>query len=141
MTKYVELVYSSFGSETRTPASDDDWDRGDTQTTWHVSGAKLVKKTGYKTVPYDGELKQGDTVYCLYAVYSTGDSFGHDEDGSMEFLSVHKTSELAFENKKNLEAGGVEIKHDNGSVEKIYKPWEGYFESLSFITVDQYMLK
>lgn len=141
MPSYVEIEYDCHGHTTRECDHTDSWDRGDTSTTWYVTGVKLVDKVGYKVIAYPGELKPGDTINLLYAVYSTGDSFGSDEDGSIEFISVHKDAELAFKNKTKLKNDHDTIIHDDGTEEKIYVPWNGYFESLSYLSVDQFILK
>jgi hypothetical protein len=140
MTSYVELQYDRNCYDTSEADSTDPWDRPNTCSDWTVHGAKLADDRGYKNVPYPGDLKSGDEVYVLYAVYSTGDSFGHDENGCIEFISVHKDANLAFKNKNNLQNGKHVVEHDDGTIENIYAPWGGYFESLSYLQVDNFTL-
>ena len=133
---------------TRERDTDDSWDRGSTSTTWYVNSIALPRKleNEYKsggprdTIDYEGEVNLGDEMYLLYAVYSTGDSFGHDADGMIDFISVHKDPAVAQYNHDQLNgaSGTVKLKSDDGTEWNYYVPWNGYFESLSYINVDSF---
>lgn len=143
MTCYVKLLADSWEEQTRNASSDDEWDRGDSHTTWSISGAELVSTHQYESVPYPGELKKGDVVYAVYVVYSTGDSFGHDSDARLEFISVHKDKAIAERNLAAIESSQtpLEIHQDNGqAISMGYVPWEGYFESLSYARCEEFVL-
>lgn len=141
-TSYVELIYDNHTRCTREPDTDDKWDRGSTSTTWYFTGARLVEQTTYDSMLYPGELKKGDEVWCVFAVYSTGDTFGHDDASQLEFISIHKTEELAKKNADSLQGDGRLIEHDDGTVIDIgYKPWTGYFEHLDDMYVEKYTLQ
>lgn len=147
MSTSVELIVDESVSITRR-ASRDEWDRDDTYTTWYVQGAKIGD--GYKSCPYPDELKVGDAVYCVYVVYSTGDSFGIDDHGRLEFISVHKNKDLAQKNANEIErksgynadAGPIIIEHDDGTkITMRYVPWDGYFENFEYVEVIECILK
>lgn len=143
MATNVELIYESNTYSTREPDTDDRWDRGSTETTWYFTGARIVEESTYGSMPYPGELKKGDEVWCVFAVYSTGDTFGHDGASQLEFISIHKTEELAYKNADHLQEDTREgrIEHDDGTViEMGWKPWAGYFESLDHMYVEKYTL-
>lgn len=96
----------------------------------------------YQSCPYPGELKEGDIVYVVYAVYSTGNSFGHQADGSFEFISVHKDETIAHDNARGLKEGTQKfLKQDDGTeTPYTWYPWDGYFESLTYIQVESQIL-
>jgi hypothetical protein len=144
MAKYLDLDANSYTHETTVPDPTDKWDRASTSTSWDVNGLILKEKDAYKALPCADDVKQGDEFYVVYAVYSTGDSFGHDEGASLEFISYHKNPDLAFENKKAMEShsdGQIQIKLDNGETVQRYCPWDGYFECLDYVQVDKFMVR
>lgn len=131
--------------------------RGTTSTDWDVRGLRLLKSgeyMGYKRgdstqVAFKPEV--GKVYYALYAIYSTGDSFGHDHANCLELVGVYKSRYVADENKKRLTADGAESRRwDNATVElivegvdkphKYYRPWTGYFESLDSLEVEGFVL-
>jgi hypothetical protein len=71
---YVYVVTDSRTQVTRQRDYEDEWDRDDTYTSWSVNGVLLSKGDRWDTgeVPVDFDVKPGDTVYLLYAIYSTG---------------------------------------------------------------------
>ena len=141
MATNVELIYDNYSEISREPDTDDCWDRGSTVTFWTFQGARIVEESTYGSMPYPGDLKPGDEVWCVFAVYSTGDTFGHDEAAQLEFISVHKDEKLARKNAASLESDGKHIEHDDGTVIKMnWKPWDGYFESLDQMYVEKYTL-
>ena len=84
----LKVCYDEYCEVTR-EAVRDEWDRDDTASTWSVGGLRLTED--YPDVSACFPIKAGDIVYLLYVVYSTGDSFGHSEDGSISFVDVFKT--------------------------------------------------
>lgn len=146
--KYLELQYDSYSENTRESNEDDAWDRGDTDTSWTFLGVNLTQHDSQYALPVEDDIKPGDTVYVVTAVYSTGDTFGHDAGHCMEFISYHKNSEIAYRNKKNIEAGlnkdkayNYTIELDNGNTVSRYCPWDGYFESLDYVEVNEFIVK
>lgn len=137
VTTYLCLDVEQYSHVTRAAARDDNWDRDDTSSTWDVSGIHLSTDDKYRSVPNYLDAKEGDLIWVVYAVYSTGDSFGHDEDGSFEFINVFSNEKDARECAKTLlktESKNPSYKLSNGkSVSLGYVPWSGYFETLSYI--------
>ena len=133
--QYLKLEYSSHTEETSTPDPNDAWDRASTSTDHTVHGLRLFKTDQYQALPCPDKFKSGDKLFCLWAIYSTGDSFGHAEGSGLEFISYHKTRELAEKNEEAINEGASEITLDNGEKQTIYRSWDGYFESLDSLTV------
>ena len=136
--KYLKLVYTSRTQTTKEPDSEDGWDRGDTETSYEVRGVTLQEEDSYNAIPVE-HINKGDTIYIVYAVYSTGDTFGTDSGGEIELVSVHKTKELAEKNVRMINSRtkkeancSISIELDNGNIFTRYCPWDGYFESLDY---------
>lgn len=139
-TNYLQLKTSSTGHVTRERDMNDEWSGEDTHTDWSVEGIELHEKNTFDAVPNYLNAKSGDSVWALYAVYSTGDSFSHDRDGRLEFINVFATSEDAEAAAKILKNASGEAVYpiSNGSMIRFgYVPWSGYFESLSYIEAVQ----
>lgn len=131
---------------TRQGDKDDEWDHDDTSTDWWFKSAHLTKnQEDYSDAIYPGFLEAGDVVHIVWAVWSTGDSFGRSEHGQMEVISVHKDPVVALNNRKSLEDcqnhGPVNIYQDDGSVYQYYVGWNEYFESLSYVQVQTAMVQ
>ncbi len=136
--KYLEIKTSSYSEdEDRELDPDDSWDRLSSSTTWSVHGLKLLDEEAYQALPCPDDFKSGDKLFCLWVQYSSGDSFGHDAGAQFEFISYHKTSELAAENESIITSGGNEITLDNGEKQTVYRSWDGYFESLDSANVSE----
>lgn len=139
--KYLHLECRGYTEVTREADPDDSWGADDTSTSWSVDGVSLSDKDGQHALPADFPVEVGDTVYVVYAVYSTGDSF-HRADGEyLEVLSFHKNSAIAYKNKESADGPRKDrhemtIEFDNGKKIKRYCPWDGYFESLNYVSVE-----
>ena len=136
MKLYVEL--DSTVITTNEPDSNDEWDRGCTETDWVVKGISRTD-SAYPSrvidVYYDPEP---GTYYLVFAVYSTGDSFGHDEKSSLEIFDIYKTLEEAKACKDTLEKANDFSEMIITSTGKKFKtsiPWHGYFEHLNYIEI------
>lgn len=156
MSKQTKLYidHTSYTMETSIPDPDDSWDRANTLTEHSVDGIRLDSNYGYGNYCYyPGEVKKGDKIYLLYAVWSTGDSFGHDVGYSIDFISVHKNIDIANSNANVLENIEEDINSswetkwngklmlDNGDEYKYHIGWLGYFESLDYIRVKEFIVK
>lgn len=73
-------------------------------------------------------LAHGQTVFLVWAKYSTGDSFGHD-GGQYELLEVHTDANTAHLRAEHF-----------SKVTDYSVPWTGYFEHLDYVTVDSFVL-
>jgi hypothetical protein len=93
----------------------------------------------YGSFPYVGrDLQVNDELFVLYAVWSSGDSFGEGARGLYEFLCVNKDADMAVRNLEKVKActdfSHIELELDDGSLMKCYcGSWLGYFESLDVL--------
>lgn len=115
------------------------------ETHWTVSGITLSEEDGGQfSLPCDFNVTVGDMVYVVYAVYSTGDSFGHDSGAYLEVLSFNRDGERAERNKAAAEGGHISgtltIEFDAGGMVERGCPWDGYFESLDYVRCEAYAL-
>lgn len=149
---YTRLSADRYGAErrTRAPATDDQWDRGDTRTSWQINEIHLDERGD---ILADFPIEEGDSVHLVYAVYSTGDSFGRSESGCMEFFTVHRDLARAEANAEILRAqnsdrvsfGGTFVMEaalttDAGLLLVTRVPWLGYFESLEEVCVETFVV-
>jgi hypothetical protein len=132
------LATNSYTNITR-EATEPKWDRDDTSTDWTFGPIYLQHRGSCESFETDFDVKAGDVVYAVVAVWSTGDSFGHDDASNSEVFGSFQTYEEADKFKTELE----NIKDHDGSYNftfeiggrKIYVPWIGYFESLDYIEI------
>lgn len=129
-------LYLSVESDTNVvsaPISGDSWDRGSTSTSWRFGDISISKPSGdYRTITVDFEVKKGQQLHMVVAVWSDGDSFGHDHGKRCDVMSAHIIERRAFRAKECLTKGQKKLP-DGYSV--TYIPWKGMFESLDYITV------
>jgi hypothetical protein len=96
----------------------------DTAKSYHVTGFHLRDDGYFDAVLLLDDDELDNDFFFVVAVWSTGDSFGHDEAANIEIMSVHKTLEEAENAKSILE------KTTDYSV-----PWNGYFERLNCLEI------
>ena len=97
-----------------------------------------LPESSYRSYPYAGpDIEPGTPVFVVYAVWSSGDSFGSNTRGSYEFMSVTTDKNRALRNMKALrEDKKAVLENDNGTtMEMGWKPWDGYFESLDELSI------
>lgn len=144
MSVGLKLTYYDNVSITRAADPTDEWDRDDTYT--ERGDFKLVLSEKYPDVYLD-DAKLGDHVYLIFAEYSTGDSFGYDENARVEIISVHRSKDLAEKNRAMLASinkhDGYKtfIELDNGKEMQIHVPWTGYFESLTELHCEEFIIE
>ena len=142
MESRLKIEFDRHEYITREADRDDVWDRDDTRTDWSATGIELVSRDkDYFDVIAPFKVEIGDSLIVVYAIYSTGDSFGRDDGACKEIIDVFKSPDRAHGCVKAVEATengyndyfnkeAVWIRED-GSVGKLdYAPWNGYFESL-----------
>lgn len=144
----LELVASSYCYTTREADPNDSWGRDSTARDWTVEGVRLVEADGQKVLGADFPVEVGDNVHVVYAVYSTGDTFGSDEGAYLEFISAHKNYEVAQRNLREVEKGKHEresysmvIEFDSGAKVSRHCPWDGYFESLDYVRLETFTVQ
>lgn len=140
----IEIIDDSFRTETSAADPNDSWDRGNTQTDHNIEGFYAADEKEGKyydlVLPYEPEFNK--EYYLLYAVYSTGDSFGHDEGAGIEYIGLYKESEISIarENKRKIEEFDgndyhIMMKDPNGKEFQQGTPWQGYFEHLNYVDI------
>lgn len=94
-------------------------------------------------VAFDGE--PGQPVFVLSIVYDSGDSFGR-ATGNGEVMWVFKDAKLAqaaaaaWETATDKEQYSVEFEVEDGRKVKMHNPAAGYFESLTSVNVDSFLI-
>ena len=135
----VYLNTNCSGECTREANTDDEWDRGDTHTSWYFGNAHISEKSYDQYIEVDFDVQQGDTIYLVGVVWSTGDSFGHDDGSCFELFAAYKEKSKADEAAKILESSASMSWHNKVKLpdgyELSYIPWQGYFESLDYVEV------
>lgn len=144
----LEIVDDVYSRDTSEPDPDDSWDRASTYTTHNIEGFRAAPESDGKyydiVVPYAPLFEE--RYYLLYVVYSTGDSFGHDEGSSIEYIGFYKPSQLGiaqenerkindFTHNRNSGKYSVKLKSPEGKVFEQSAPWVGYFESMDTMEI------
>lgn len=140
---YLKLNVEQYREITRERDPNERWDGDDTRSSWEINGVELVDDNTYQTVKNYLDAKVGDRIWVVYAVYSTGDSFGHDEDGQFEFVNVFATQADAEKCAEILVKATEKAEYvlsDGTKVGYGWIPWRGYFESLSYIRAEEFVV-
>lgn len=141
-------------------ATQDKWDRDDTSSDWAVNGIELVpEEHGSADLYAKFPVKINKTYWLVYAIYSTGDSFGRDENGSLEEIEIYEDETMAWDcareirkhadmysaiersyrlkmkKPKDFDSYTVKVIGGDGKEMEVHTPWNGYFESLSYVEV------
>lgn len=164
------VLHDGYQEVTQEADPNNEWDRGSTSTSWTVGGIVLASKKDMPDLTACFPVKAGDTVHVVFAVYSSGDSFGQDEHGNIEFIDVYKTAAKAARAAKAVRGHAnwyrdindrwspmtakerrlaektydnlyhVDVVREDGSQKNIYASWNGYFESLSYVEVATFVV-
>ena len=131
----------------------DSFDRSDTQTEWFVGNTFKFKENISNNnlpfiegiIPIDFVPSVDETYYLLYAIITTGDSFGYDKFGNFEIIGLYKNYEEARINLNNLKmvddkTTSTTITINDNEV-KMSIPWSGYFEFLEKIKIKEVTMK
>jgi hypothetical protein len=121
-------------------------DRGETDQSHSIEGIEVLTVSQYNDLEVGFEVKYDKDYYLLYALYSTGDSFGQD-GGRIEFVDLYRTPAKAQEAKKRLLAAtaayqsnrgcySTEIKNELDQKYTFHMPWLGYFERLEDLRIE-----
>ena len=129
----------------------DRWSADSYHTTWHFEGFSQGDKFSH----YNCEVPDFDpekSLYAVYVIYSTGDSFSSNQDGCLELIHITHDGELAIKIRDFIKEDYVNHRDkEKASGENPFKkqanvdgvefwtyPWKGYFESLSgaYVSLD-----
>lgn len=133
---YDELCTDSYHSGERYG----DWGESYTSS---VTGAYQL--TEDENGPYSSEnflLPDGTTeVFVVYMIYDTGDSFGR-ADGKISIIHCTASEEaadrLAKQITENSDAYTIKFVDDFGRDISLYNAGAGYFESISYVGIEQF---
>ncbi len=140
---YVDVDHNCYDSY----HSGEQWGDWHSHSSTKINGVSLcTQKDGWRDrVPIDFDVKIGDTIYLIYCVYSTGDSFGHASGGSYECIIAYKTLAKADAARKALDSSSknfddctVNLVSESGKIVPYYRPWLGYFESLDRLIIESF---
>lgn len=130
---------------TRESDPDKEWDADDLDWDHDIQGFVVVGEKDYWDFVMTNNPK-GKTLYLVYALYSTGDSFHHEENviclvGLYEDESdaVAVMDALELDDKENEDSREpVKVQLPKKGVEETIatSTWKGYFESLSSINIE-----
>lgn len=135
MAKTLYYHYNEYVSVTR-EATEPKWDRDDTYTSrelsYEFSDSRNHAYNSYDTFVVEDSLADLDELYLIVVEYSTGDSFGYDENARLAVIAAFSSMEQAEKIAKELKNANdkdYDFKASNG--EAYYRPWVGYFERLN----------
>jgi hypothetical protein len=143
----LRVIYTSHTETAREPDTKDKWDRGDTRTEHSVES--LVIGEDHHNLTIDGDVNLGDELWVVYAIWSTGDSFGTDFCQEIEFITAHRHESVAEHNASVLRnlgswahdpvsrADGM-LALDDGTMMKYHAPWAGYFDHLDNVVCEKF---
>lgn len=140
MQSFKVLVHI-FREQDRDPDPEDSWDRGDTSAMIEVRGVAPVKDSRYFDVVLPSEFDPSKKLFLLWADYDTGDSFGRDGN-QFEAIDLFHDYDAACAAKKALQSyrGDVysgDYVRDDGGTASVHLPWNGYFEYLNALHVQE----
>lgn len=142
-------------------ATRDRWDRDDTASDWGVIGIELMpEENGSADLYAKFPIQINKTYWLVFVVYSTGDSFGRDENGSLEEIEIYEDETIAHDcareirkhadmysefergyrrpktkKPKDFNDYTLKVIGGDGKEMEVYAPWNGYFESLGYVEV------
>jgi len=156
----IKVVKEKHIHVTRHAERDERWDRDDTSSDWDVLGIQLVPEEGVGDLYVNFPIEINKTYWLVYAVYNTGDSFGRDENGALEEIEIYKDETMALDcareirkhadmysvyertyyrpkmkRPKDFDSYILVVIGNDGKELEVHAPWNGYFESLSYVEV------
>lgn len=168
MTVLFKVDYESYVEVTREADPEEEYSGEDTQTSHWVNGLNVVEDNSFHVggAFTKDELKNADNkVFLVNVIYSTGDSFSHQDSGSIEFvecfLDIGKAEDLIDNiqrhaligngyntSKKDYRKEYIKYLEDNGIMEKIKadpnfkeKDFNDYLEYRLYYLDEQEQLK
>lgn len=141
-----------------------DLDNNDTSTDWSLIGLSVRKPTKnyWDCVSVGFNPEPGKVYFVVWVVYSTGDSFARHSDGRMTIIDVYEDSAMAVATEEaitkyaetrdeydserrvgrsKMAAPTLTYKLSNGKdFTDTYIPWDGYFESFSYVKTESLIL-
>lgn len=115
-----------------------DWN----ETYSHKIDNEIVETHSYPDVVTSLDFQHGQNAFVVWAVYSTGDSFGRAECSSSEVFGIFEDYKSASELKEALRSFNkrrkgtrLDVTTSDGQKFTDYVPWTGYFESIEYVEI------
>lgn len=115
-----------------------DWN----ETYSHKIDYKIVETHSYPDVVTSLDFQDDQNAFVVWAVFSTGNSFGRAECSSSEVFGIFEDYETAVELKKALrsfnkmrEGNRLDVTTSDGQRFTDYVPWTEYFESVEYVEI------
>jgi hypothetical protein len=115
----------------------------------HSMSNIALRVNEYPDITSNLDIQAGMTAIVVWAIWSTGDSFGTSKCDSAEAMGIFVDPEAATQFASVLEkfSGGdgaghncLEITTIDGQHHKVYVPWVGYFEYFETIEVSSVII-
>jgi len=145
MSYNVKIDKISRQHVTQESAPDERWDSNDFEWEHDIQGFIVVGEKGYWDFVMENDPK-GKTLYLVYALYKTGDSFHHEENKIClvglyedELDAITVMDALEFDYKKNADSSEpIRIQLPKKGMEEVIatSTWKGYFERLNTVNVE-----
>ena len=126
--------------------SDEAYGNWSASSTW--KDPKFIEKDNTcPDVTSDYNFAEGTTAFLVWAIWTTGDSFGEHAGGNAEAIWLFETIDAAreLENKLRKVPDMEPIKYTSLDKQKIHirygLPWSGYFEHLDEIRITPVIVK
>lgn len=122
-----------------------DEDYGSWSSSFTNSLSDIVRKTNeYPDIVSSLDIAPGTRALVVWAVWSTGDSFGRSSGSGTEAFGIFTDIKTAEELQKAMEdyshgnrKDDIVVTTSDGQVFKLgYMPWFGYFDSLDSVRID-----
>lgn len=111
--------------------------------TGSVINAKYSRWSAEEEFEVDFDATPGETIWVLSMIYSSGDSFGNST-GNGEVIWVFKTKEAADKAAQAIEDNPdeweIKFELESGKSVKLSNPAAGYFENISALYVEPFVL-
>lgn len=134
---------------------DSHWDNGEEgydnyrEEHWSHSFKNIFRDDQNPDIASSLELTPGSKVLVVWLVYSSGDSFGTETGRWSNLVGIFTDSKSASQLEQAIYANAktrnftndLEIITSDGQEFKIYPSWNGYFESLDYVSIEEVFLK
>lgn len=150
VTYYAYNVeHDSYTQVTREADPNEEYDGDDQQTDWTIGNKITLANDANCDVVAPFKALDGETLYLVYAIYGTGDSFSYDDNGCCDFIALYKTrakaealvAKITAENENKKEQPmSMTYQDEAGQMHRILCGWNGYFETLTTCEVKEVAL-
>lgn len=142
----IEIIEERIVNVTSEADPDDDYSSDSTFCHHDIKGFKVVDSSKFNHLLVDFEPVINEDYYLLYAVYSTGDSFGCDDSSGIEYFGLYKQDQLATADKnlesikKSADNGQMTLTGIDGQTVQLQCPWGAIFEVFEWAEIKKVQL-